>query len=113
MRVVTANVLDRLDPWDLEFEVAGKVHPTRRPSVADLDLLSKFGKLASEQRGEEFIGSLFEDPRPDIGAMEYEELLLVAGVYTRYFETRVSKNSPAVVALIKAATATVSSTSTG
>lgn len=95
----SADPMDVLLKWELVIRLGGRDYRVRPPRMLDM------AKLAAVDGGQVHelpaaLAELFEDPRPDLAALEIEDLVAVAAAIVSHTKEHVRKNSQTLVARI-------------
>jgi hypothetical protein len=95
-----AGPVEELLPWDLQLSVDGETYyPTARPTVGDVAAMTGEDKAAQLAA----VGRIFRAPAPDVAGWSGEQFAAAIFAYLAYFNERVSKNSPALLAAARRA----------
>jgi len=95
-----AAQVDRLLPWELTLTIAGKSHPTRRPTLGMICELEARGG-GTNAKNLETVRRIFDGHPPDLAKLTGSQITAVVAAYLLAFNEAVSKNSNALVAEIK------------
>lgn len=113
MEISIEERLARLMPWDLAFTFQGQRYATRPLTVGDLVALDAANRGMGLDGLLGLVGSIFEEPKPDLTKMRVEALLLIIQEVVQAGGELAKKNASLLAAPSQPAAPTTSGSGSG